>query len=69
MKPFFKFFSQGLIDIEKEVKKLQDKISRLEKDNVKLAEAAAKPDYATKVPEAVRQEKAQKVSDMCILRP
>ena len=53
--------AQGLIDIEKEVKKLQDKITRLEKDNTKLAEAAAKPDYVTKVPEAVRTEKAQKV--------
>ena len=53
---------QGLIDVTKELQKLQEKVTRIEKENARLTETASRPDYMSKVPEHVRQEKADKVS-------
>ena len=57
-------YLQGLIDATKEVKKLEDKKTRLQGQFKKLEEAAAKPDYTTKVPENVRTQNATKVSTL-----
>ncbi|ELT91500.1 hypothetical protein CAPTEDRAFT_153512 [Capitella teleta] len=57
---------KGLIDIEKEVAKLEDKKKRLEAQVKKLNEASAKPDYQTKVPETVRQQNSEKLSQTTI---
>ena len=56
------FYSQGLIDIDKEVQKLREKTLRIEKENTRLADAAAQPDYINKVPEQVRAEKSAKMA-------
>ena len=53
---------QGLIDAEKEIAKLGDKRTKLSNQLKKLQEAAAKPDYVTKVPENVRTQNTEKVS-------
>ena len=53
---------QGLIDAAKEIKKLEDKKTRLQNQHKKLTETAAKPDYETKVPENVRKQNTEKVS-------
>ena len=57
----FLFLTQGLIDADKELGKLQDKKSKLETHLGKLKEGAAKPDYENKVPETVRQQNFEKV--------
>ena len=62
-KPFFLSLPQGLIDVSKEVSKLEAKKQRLEAQNQKLRDAAGKADYTTKVPEKVRQQNAEKVRD------
>ena len=54
-------FRQGLIDVPKEIAKLEDKKKRLDNTLKKLQDAAAKPDYETKVPANVRESNAQKV--------
>lgn len=53
---------KGLIDITKEVGKLEEKKSKLDGQLNKLQEAAAKADYETKVPENVRQQNKEKVN-------
>ena len=60
---FYFFVAQGLIDVEKEVRKLQERTERLQKEQEKLREAQQKPDYESKVPEKVRQEKAKKLEE------
>ena len=52
---------QGLIDAEKEIAKLGDKKTKLSNQLKKLQEAAAIPDYITKVPENVRTQNTEKV--------
>lgn len=54
---------KGLIDVEKEITKLEDKKKRLESTAKKLEEAAAKPDYEAKVPQEVRESNAQKLEE------
>ena len=56
------FFIQGIIDVPKEISKLNGKKDRLAGQLQKLKDAASKEDYTTKVPEEVRQQNSQKVS-------
>uniref|UniRef100_A0A0B7ANU5 Valine--tRNA ligase n=1 Tax=Arion vulgaris TaxID=1028688 RepID=A0A0B7ANU5_9EUPU len=53
---------KGQIDITKEKVKLETKKETLNKQLTKLIEAAASPDYLTKVPEKVRTDNAEKVA-------
>lgn len=57
---FFNLF-QGQIEVPKEKAKLENKKETLIKQLNKLTEAAAKPDYETKVPEKVRKDNSEKV--------
>lgn len=53
---------QGLIDVEKEVAKLQVKKTELSRQLEKLQERVSGADYRNKVPTAVQQQDADKVS-------
>ncbi|BFZ05935.1 hypothetical protein BsWGS_08973 [Bradybaena similaris] len=53
---------KGQIDVAKEKTKLESKRETLSKQLTKLIEAAAKPDYETKVPEKVRTDNTEKVA-------
>ena len=54
-------FIQGLLDITKEVAKLEDKKLKLSSQIKRLQEATTKPDYETKVPQNVREQNQEKV--------
>lgn len=61
---------QGIIDVPKEIGKLNGKKERLSGQLQKLKDASAKDDYTTKVPEEVRQQNSQKVSnetEICVV--
>ena len=53
--------AQGVIDVDKEMTKLEAKKDTLGKQLKKLQDAAAVPTYETKVPEEVRNKNAEKV--------
>ena len=53
--------SQGLIDAEKELGRLEERRARLTAQLRKLRDAAEKPDYTAKVPEHVRAQNSDKV--------
>ncbi|XP_046570599.1 valine--tRNA ligase-like [Haliotis rubra] len=55
---------KGLIDVEKETKKLEGKKETLGKSLKKLEDAAAKPDYSDKVPLDVRNQNTDKMSQL-----
>ncbi|XP_046370269.2 valine--tRNA ligase-like [Haliotis rufescens] len=55
---------KGLIDVEKETKKLEGKKETLGKSLKKLEDATAKPDYSDKVPQDVRNQNTEKVSQL-----
>ncbi|KAL3869903.1 hypothetical protein ACJMK2_042527 [Sinanodonta woodiana] len=57
---------KGLIDIGKEIQKLEGKKEKLGCQVTKLREAAATTDYNTKVPEHVRQQNAEKLNELTI---
>ena len=59
---FHLLFLQGLIDVEKEVSKLQKVKGELEKQKDKLMEKMAKGDYKEKVPIKVQEADAEKVT-------
>ena len=52
---------QGVIDVDKEITKLESNKDTLGKQLKKLQDAAAVPTYETKVPEEVRNKNAEKV--------
>jgi valyl-tRNA synthetase len=52
---------QGLIDLGKEVTKLESKFDKLTSQVKKLEETAGKADYEKKVPEDVRSQNTEKV--------
>lgn len=56
------FLMQGVIDVDKEVTKLEGKKDTLGKQLKKLQDASTVPDYQTKVPEEVRTQNSEKVS-------
>lgn len=53
---------QGIIDIPKEISKLNGKKDTLSGQLQKLKDTTAKEDYTTKVPEDVQQKNSQKVN-------
>lgn len=53
---------QGLIDVEKELAKLQVKKTELSRQLEKLRERVSGADYRSKVPTTVQQQDADKVS-------
>ncbi|XP_036371216.1 valine--tRNA ligase isoform X1 [Octopus sinensis] len=55
---------KGLIDINKEISKLEGKKEKLNSQLNKLNESIQKPDYETKVPEEVRKQNTSKVSEL-----
>jgi len=55
------FYSQGLIDLDKEIAKLKAKRADQTKKLAALKEKMSKPAYQSKVPEAVRLSDAEKV--------
>ncbi|KAK3579108.1 hypothetical protein CHS0354_022128 [Potamilus streckersoni] len=57
---------KGLIDIGKEIQKLEGKKEKLGGQVTKLREAATTADYHTKVPEHVRQQNAEKLNELTI---
>ena len=61
-------FPQGVIDVDKEIGKLETKKDSLGKQLKKLEDAAAVPTYETKVPEDVRNKNAEKVIVLVIFR-
>ena len=56
-----------MIDADKEIAKLGDKKTKLSNQLKKLQEAAAKPDYITKVPENVRTQNTEKVFGILVV--
>ena len=52
---------QGLVDIGKEITKLEGKKDKLISSRKRLEESMAKPDYKTKVPENVQTQNNEKV--------
>lgn len=56
------FLMQGVIDVDKEVTKLEGKKDTLGKQLKKLQDASTVTDYQTKVPEEVRTQNSEKVS-------
>ncbi|XP_052095273.1 valine--tRNA ligase-like [Mytilus californianus] len=54
---------KGIIDISKEISKLNGKKDTLSGQLQKLKDTTAKEDYTTKVPEDVRQKNSQKMSE------
>jgi valyl-tRNA synthetase len=58
---YLTLFLQGLIDIKKEVSKLDDKRSKLNVQLKKLFETINGNDYVSKVPENVRNQNSEKV--------
>lgn len=61
------FLIQGVIDIPKEVSKLENKKENLMQTLQKLIEATQIPDYQTKVPEKVQQQNADKVLNNAVM--
>lgn len=55
---------KGLIDITKEISKLETKQKMLNGQLKKLNDAASTPDYDTKVPEKVRTQNSEKMSQL-----
>lgn len=55
---------KGLIDVNKEISKLEGKKEKLNVQLTKLQESMAKSDYEIKVPEDVQKQNAEKVSEM-----
>merc|ERR1719414_1727101 len=55
---------KGLIDISKEIAKLETKQKTLDGQLKKLNEAVSKPDYSSKVPEKVRSQNSEKMSQL-----
>ncbi|XP_076436841.1 valine--tRNA ligase-like [Babylonia areolata] len=55
---------KGVINVEKEVGKLQTKKETLNKQLKKLQDAAATPTYLTKVPEDVRTQNSEKMNQL-----
>lgn len=55
---------KGIIDPEKEAKKLEEKRGKLEAQLGKLREAASKADYCEKVPEEIRASNAEKARQL-----
>jgi valyl-tRNA synthetase len=55
---------KGLIDVKKEVSKLDEKKVKLEAQLNKLKDAAAQLDYISKVPENIRRLNAEKVEEI-----
>ncbi|XP_038047447.1 valine--tRNA ligase-like [Patiria miniata] len=53
---------KGLVDTEKEISKLAQRIEKLEVQRNKLQQATMVPDYATKVPQAVQDSNKEKMS-------
>ena len=58
---------QGLIDINKEISKLEGKKEKLNSQLTKLEESMAKSDYEIKVPEDVQKQNAEKVNELLLL--
>ena len=58
---FFCRLLQGLIDIAKEITKLEDKKAKLSAQLGKLQETTSQDDYVKKVPENVRQQNSERV--------
>lgn len=56
---------QGIIDVAKEITKLNDKKAKLDTQVQKLDDAMSKPDYERKVPLGVRTNNAEKKESLC----
>lgn len=56
-------FPQGLIKVDKEIERLNKKEEYLKQVIAKLKDQAAAEDYATKVPENVRTQNSEKLSE------
>ena len=52
---------QGIIDVEKEMKRLKDRRTQIEGQIVKLKEKTNQPDYEKRVPEKIVAQNAEKV--------
>ncbi|PVD22509.1 hypothetical protein C0Q70_18323 [Pomacea canaliculata] len=57
---------KGVIDVDKEVTKLEGKKDTLGKQLKKLQDASTVPDYQTKVPEEVRTQNSEKMNQLSI---
>ena len=55
---------KGIVDVDKEVAKLQEKKAKLTADCDKLHQVIESDDYCTKVPENIRNQNAEKVTEM-----
>jgi len=55
---------KGIVDVDKEVAKLQEKKSKLMADHDKLCQVADLDDYCTKVPDNIRKQNAEKVAEL-----
>jgi len=55
---------KGILDVDKEVAKLQEKKAKLMADHDKLHQLADSDDYCTKVPENIRKQNAEKVAEL-----
>ncbi|XP_072331843.1 valine--tRNA ligase isoform X2 [Scyliorhinus torazame] len=55
---------KGLIDAEKEVSKLRNKQSDVQKQVAKLTEKLSKPDYQTKVPQKIQEMDSEKLKQI-----
>jgi len=55
---------KGLIDVSKEVTKLDEKKIKLEAQLTKLQTASAQPDYTSKVPETIQQQNTDKMVEI-----
>ncbi len=54
-------YSQGLIDFEKEIARLNDKKAKLEAKTTKLNEKMSRPNYETHAPQDVKEKDLETV--------
>jgi len=52
---------KGLVNVDEEVRKLEQQLDKARKSQEQLKKQAAMPEYVTKIPEHVRQQNEQKV--------
>ena len=55
---------KGIVDVDKEVAKLQEKKAKLMADHDKLHQVIESGDYTTKVPENIQKQNAEKVTEL-----